>query len=134
MLLAQDPAPDAVNAPPVVSAPAGDREEQVSLASVARAATRGVQVYPSVSSAEFAITGDPRAPHLTLTLAFTPRPVRAGHPGLHHRRAARTAGAGRRGLTFPYDDAASASCPAAAGRSSPSTTVRHEGAAHSSRV
>ena len=74
MLLAQDPAPDAVNAPPVVSAPGGDREEQVSLASVARAATRGVQVYPSVSSAEFAITGDPRAPHLTLTLAFTPSP------------------------------------------------------------
>jgi len=74
MLLAQDPAPDAANVPPVVSAPAGDREEQVSLASVARAATRGVQVYPSVSSAEFAITGDPRAPHLTLTLAFTPSP------------------------------------------------------------
>ena len=74
MLLAQDPAPHAEDVPPAVSAPAGDRAEHVSLAAVARAATMGVQVYPSVASAEFAIAGDPRAPHLTLTLAFTPSP------------------------------------------------------------
>ncbi|WHF21606.1 hypothetical protein QJS66_15535 [Kocuria rhizophila] len=44
----------------------------MSLPSVARAATLGVQVYPSVASADFAITGGLDDLHLTVTLAFTP--------------------------------------------------------------
>ena len=75
MMLAQDPAPDTTVVPVTDLGSARNTPfEGVSLPSVARAATLGVQVYPSVSSAEFAITGDPRAPHLTLTLAFTPSP------------------------------------------------------------
>ena len=44
----------------------------VPLDAVARAATRGIQIYPSVASAQFSITGNPQAPELTVTLVFTP--------------------------------------------------------------
>ena len=73
MLLAQDPAPDTTVVPVTDLGSARNTPfEGVSLPSVARAATLGVQVYPSVASADFAITGGLDDLHLTVTLAFTP--------------------------------------------------------------
>ncbi len=54
------------------SSPVPARVPGVPLDAVARAATRGIQIYPSVASAQFSITGSPRAPELTVTLVFTP--------------------------------------------------------------
>ncbi|RLY94025.1 hypothetical protein EAE32_01940 [Kocuria tytonicola] len=75
MLLAPDPAPETTAVPVKdVDLPGATYAPDVSLASVARAATLGVQVYPSVASADFAITGDLDDMHLTVSLAFTPSP------------------------------------------------------------
>ena len=75
MLLAPDPAPETTAAPVNdVDLPGTTRTPDVSRASVARAATLGVQVYPSVASADFAITGALDDMHLTVSLAFTPSP------------------------------------------------------------
>ena len=75
MLLAPDPAPETTVAPVNdVDLPGTMRAPDVSLASVARAATLGVQVYPSVASADFTITGGLDDMRLTVCLAFTPSP------------------------------------------------------------
>lgn len=73
MLLAPDPAPETTVVPVNdVEFRSAAHTPHVSLASVARAATLGVQVYPSVASANFLITGDLDDMHLTVSLAFTP--------------------------------------------------------------
>ncbi|RKQ35082.1 hypothetical protein [Kocuria tytonis] len=75
MLLAPHPAPATTVVPVVDTAPTGVAPARsVSLSSVARAATLGVQVYPSVASAEFRITGDLEGMHLAVTLVLTPSP------------------------------------------------------------
>lgn len=72
MLLAPDPAPETTVVPVNDVGFPDTTHAEVSLASVARAATLGVQVYPSVASADFAITGALDDMHLTVSLAFTP--------------------------------------------------------------
>ena len=73
MLLAPDPAPETTVVPVHdVTFHEQPRVPSVSLASVSRAAMLGVQVYPSVASADFTITGDLDDMHLTVSLTFTP--------------------------------------------------------------
>ena len=73
MLLAPDPATDTTVVPAHdVEFRSAAHTLDVSLASVARAATLGVQVYPSVASADFTIRGDVDDMHLMVSLVFTP--------------------------------------------------------------
>ncbi|MDO4917992.1 hypothetical protein [Kocuria sp.] len=75
MLLAPQPVPDTTVVPITDSAtPVHPPQQEIWLSSVARAATLGVQVYPSVASAQFTITGEPEDLHLTASLTFLPGP------------------------------------------------------------
>ena len=75
MLLAQDPAPETTVVPITDLEPTPVSTLQGScLAAVARAATLGVQVYPSVAFGGFSITGEPHDMHLIVRVAFIPSP------------------------------------------------------------